>query len=92
MQHYAESVCMYLATVSCNMGGEAGMCCLIWARGSNSSCDRSADGSDGVTYGWLLQGSSEWQYAWVPFSASLCGGVAAAGIYSAINKLNHSNI
>jgi hypothetical protein len=38
------------------------------------------------------QGSSEWGYAWIPFTASLAGGVVGAWIATAINYLNQSEI
>ncbi|KAK9817882.1 hypothetical protein WJX72_003653 [[Myrmecia] bisecta] len=45
---------------------------------------------------WLLpisgKGSSEWSYAWIPFTAGLVGGLAGGGLFAAINQLNHSQV
>ena len=41
---------------------------------------------------WFLpisgKGSSEWDYAWIPFTGSFCGGLAGAWLYVLIRKLD----
>eukprot|EP00884_Botryococcus_braunii_P010872 jgi/Botrbrau1/19787/Bobra.0124s0035.1 len=38
------------------------------------------------------KGSSEWFYAWIPFTASFVGGAIGALLAKAINSMNHSQI
>lgn len=33
------------------------------------------------------KGSSEWQYAWIPVFAPLCGGALAGALYIAIEEM-----
>ena len=41
---------------------------------------------------WILpisgKGSTEWFYAWVPFTATLCGGAAGGGLYVLASKMD----